>query len=312
MLNDNFYLYSTYGLNFRSSIKLPGLVERTCREGIRIDVEIFFQKITASVLNKYFGDTPVYKTPGCDVRASEQAMCFAYAKTGTILVAGGNKVMLDLRFDAQEEDIVPYLTGYVLSILLHQRNYLVLHASVVMVESKGVAFLGAKGCGKSTLAASLQVKGHRLISDDHLPIVFKGDEIVALPGYPQIKLYADSVEAVGGDPSQLSPVHRRVSKYSFSDAKKFSNEMIRLSGIYVLNIDDNISLKRLGQREAFIEATKHTHLSHYLKESNSRERHFEHCCKLVQAIPFFQLSRPHDFEKMDQVTELVESHSYSA
>jgi hypothetical protein len=306
MFNDDPYFYSAYGLNIKSYIRIPNLVETVFSEKTETDVEIFHKTITESVLEKYFGKTQIFETPECNVRVSEKAMSFVYPKTGTILVSGGNKVMLDLPSDAQD-DVVLYLTGYVLAILLHQRNYLVLHASVVMLNGIGVAFLGAKGYGKSTLAASLEVSGHRVISDDLLPIIFKNNEIFTLPGFPHIKLYEDSVNAVGGNLSQLQAVHRKTSKYSLS-CKKFSNEKILLSAVYVLNIDNQISIESINPAQAFIEATTHTHVNFYLKASDSLKWHFEHCQKLVQTLPFFQLKRPHDFERIFEVADTIEKH----
>jgi hypothetical protein len=307
MFNDEPYYYSAYGLNIRSYIKIPGFVEIARFEKTETDVEIFRKKITKSVIEKHFGKSQIFETPECDVRVSKQAMCFDYPKTGTILVSGGNKVVLDLRSNVQEYDVIPYLTGYVSAILLHQRNFLVLHASVTMINGIGVAFLGAKGYGKSTLAASLEGMGHRLISDDLLPIVFKSDEIFTLAGYPQIKLYEDSVNALGVKPSRLHSVHRKTSKYSLN-CQNFSDEKIKLSAIYVLNIDDQLKIVNMNLAQAFIEATTHTHVNYYLQASNSLEWHFEHCQKLVQTLPFFQLGRPHDFEKIFDVAATLEKH----
>ncbi len=307
MLSNDAYLYSAYGLNIKSSVRLPGFVEIETPYGSKIDVEIFHNKLTERFLEGYFGTADPLSAPDCEVRVTETAMFFSYPKTGDILVADGNKVILDLRPGAQEEDVIPYLTGYVLAVLLHQRNCLVLHASVVTINGIGVAFLGAKGYGKSTIAASLEVLGNRLISDDLLPIIFEDDGIFTVPGYPQIKLFEDSVTAVGAVPSQLPAVHRKTAKYSFS-CSEFSGASIPLSAIYVLDLDDEISIQSISLSQAFIEATKHTHVSYYLKESDSLGWHFEKCQRLVHSVPFFRLNRPHDFERIHAVNELLSKH----
>jgi hypothetical protein len=307
MSHGDAHFYSAYGLKIKSAVKLPGFVELQSIEYPKIDVEISHKKITQRVLERLFGTTDTFSAPDCEVRVTETAMCFSYPKTGTILVTDGKRVIVDLQPDVYDEDLVPYLTGYVLAVLLHQRNYLVLHASVIMINGNGVAFLGAKGQGKSTLAASLEVIGNRLISDDLLPIVVEGNRIFTVPGYPQIKLYEDSVIAVGEVPSQLPAVHRNNSKYSFS-CKQFSEDTIPLSAIYVLNIDDEISIESLSMSQAFIEATKHTHVSYYLRESESLEWHFEKCQQLVHSVPFFWFNRPHDFGKIHEGVNILKKH----
>jgi hypothetical protein len=51
----------------------------------------------------------------------------------------------------------------------------VLHAAAVETETGVVAFIGESGAGKSTLAAHLGQCGHRVVSDDLLPIRFEFD-----------------------------------------------------------------------------------------------------------------------------------------
>lgn len=307
MFGRSVYSYSAYGLRIRSAVNLPGFVETEIEVGSKADVEIIHQKIPEGDLKTYFASANTFKAQDCEVRVSPNAMCFTYPKTGTILVSDGNLVAVDLQEGAKDEDFVPYLTGYVLAVVLHQRNLLVLHASVVSLNGIGVAFVGAKGQGKSTIAASLQATGNRLISDDLLPIVFEGDRTLAIPGYPQIKLFEDSVMAIGETPARLPPVHPSNSKLAFSGVQ-FSHETIPLFAVYILNIDDEISIERLGMPQAFIEATKHTHLSYYLKESGSFEWHFAKCNELVRSVPFFELNRPHDFRRINEVTEALRNH----
>src|SRR6185369_1913510 len=116
----------------------------------------------------------------------------------------------------------------VLSILFHQRGHLVLHASAVVIDNAAVVFLGAKGYGKSTLAAHLQVRGHQLISDDIVPVNFIEDRALTTPGYPRIKLFEDSIMAVGENPANLPLIHRFVEKRSFQCAENFSTKPILL------------------------------------------------------------------------------------
>ena len=90
VMKNDFYYYSTYGLRIRSQIKLPGITELRSASGSSVDVKISFAEITASVLDKFFPDTPIHKAPGCDVRVTEQAMCFDYWDDATILVSDGS------------------------------------------------------------------------------------------------------------------------------------------------------------------------------------------------------------------------------
>lgn len=308
MVSDRTQHYSAYGLRIDSQIELPGLNKHPSDADSKPDVTIRIQTIHAGEVDRLLGGSPVYHAIGCDVRVSEQAMLFDYTAGPSILVSAGNEVILDFGADVPETDVAPYLTGYVLAVLLLQRGYLVLHASVVTVGGKALAFLGAKGDGKSTLAAGLNVRGHSLISDDHLPVVFRDGEVLTLPGYPQIRLFADSVEAVGATTASLSPVNRLTEKYMFPSESGFSVDEVPLAAVYVLAVDDELAIERLAPSKGFIEAVRHTHVNYYLKDANVREEHFARCNQLVRSVPFFVLRRPHDFRKMTSVTEMVEKH----
>ena len=53
--------------------------------------------------------------------------------------------------------------GLGISILLHQRGYVILHASCVNLGSAAVAFLGDSTAGKSFIAAALHSRGHAVV-----------------------------------------------------------------------------------------------------------------------------------------------------
>ncbi len=74
---------------------------------------------------------------------------------------------------------------------------LVLHASAVSLKNgRTIAFLGNSGFGKSTLASSFHRHGARLISDDSILLKPGKDRVTAIGGFPGIRLFPDSVNAV--------------------------------------------------------------------------------------------------------------------
>lgn len=307
MQNNRKNFYSAYGLTIESQIGLPGLKTHVKTEGLEPDVIFKIEKIRPADLKRLLGEAKTYEAPGCDVRASENAMFFDYHSGPSILVTAGNEVIFDLR-GTHESDVTPYLTGYVLAVLLLQRGLLVLHASVVTASGRALAFLGAKGDGKSTIAAGLNARGYSLVSDDHLPIVFRDRSVLTLPGYPQIRLFADSVEAVGATTASLVPVHPLTDKFMLPSANGFSMDEVPLSAVYLLDVDEDVSIERLHPSKAFIEAVRHTHVNYYLKDANVQEQHFADCDRLVTSVPFFVLRRPRDFGKMSLVAEMIEEH----
>ncbi|WP_300016014.1 hypothetical protein [Pseudonocardia sp.] len=86
--------------------------------------------------------------------------------------------------------ILPVLAaGTVLAVHLKLRGELVLHASAVEVDGRAVAFVGASGMGKSTLAALMCTAGAQLMTDDVLRVAGLDDAAPrAYPGSTESRL----------------------------------------------------------------------------------------------------------------------------
>ncbi len=298
------HFYQVSGLNLESEIRLPDLIKSESPANVKIR----YGKITDALAENFLNDARFFERPGCRIRASAEAMLIEWEKVGKFLIQGGALVIVEPETDVLEEDLQPFLTGPLLSVLLHQRGCLVLHASAVAINDEAVIFLGAKGYGKSTLAAHLQVRGHRLISDDIVPVDFADDRVLTVPGYPRIKLFEDSITAVGADSANLPLIHKFVEKRSFQCAENFSTEPVVLRGVYVLAENEEVFLENLSPADAFIEVTKHTYLNRYLEALNCLPEHFRQCQKLIQSIPVFKLNRPHNFMAMNEVCATLENH----
>lgn len=301
--SENFY-YTVYGLNINSHIQIPDLVE----DKNAPNVSISYGKLTELFLRKNLKNCNTYQNPGRIVKVSERCLLYDWRKVGKIFISNGSEVIVDPLPGVDAVDLQPFLTGPILTILLQQRGLLVLHGCSVVINGKAIALLGAKGFGKSTLAAYLQSKGHKLLSDDIVPLNFINNEIITSAGYPRVKLFADSVIALGANPNNFPFIHRFVEKYSFHSANGFSSESMKLDSIYILSESENVSISKLNRISAFIEITKFTHANRYFEGMKSQERHFVQNTKLTERIPVFKLNRPHNFNKIDEVRSLLETH----
>jgi hypothetical protein len=299
------YSYWAYGINIGSQVRLPDLVETASPP----DVSIRYGEVTSSgVLQSLLANSETFERPGCRIIVAPAAMCIHWEKVGTFLVTRGSDVIIEPDQNASADDLHPFLTGPVLSVLLHQRGLLVLHASAVVIGNVGIGFLGAKGDGKSTLAAYLQVRGHRLIADDIIPVDLANERPAVIAGFPRIKLYGDSISAVGEEPTNFPVIHRFVEKRSFQHSRELSREPVHLHSLYVLSDDETVGLEKLAYPSAFIEITRHSYVNRYLKAMRGESQHFQQCQELVQKLPVWKLNRPRDFSVMDDVCELLEKN----
>ena len=120
--------------------------------------------------------------------------------------------------------------------LLRRRGITCLHASCVVVGETALALVGQSGAGKSTTAAALSARGYSVISDDVLPLKEVEDRFYAIPGYPRLRLWPTSVEALYGHREaqpQLAPNFDK--RYLALSPDNFSFDPLPLKAIYFLN-----------------------------------------------------------------------------
>jgi len=129
------------------------------------------------------------------------------------------------------------LLDHVLPRVLCLRGLLVFHASALRApDGRAVAFLGASGTGKSTLAASLVAAGWRLVGDDALVIEGGQDGPTAVPTYPGVRLWPDTAAwlAAGSEPADPTAPKRRVDAASLGSHHGFSTTPASLARVYVV------------------------------------------------------------------------------
>src|SRR5882724_8544688 len=122
-----------FGLRIHSEIPLP---EAPNTEG-KSEVTIRFGKVEKPAGDDTARTYAVYR---------EQIRVF-WRGVGTFSIRSGCEVVVDPELGAEAAVLRLYLLGPVLGILLHQRGFLVLHASVVSIAGAVVGFLGEKGWG---------------------------------------------------------------------------------------------------------------------------------------------------------------------
>lgn len=98
------------------------------------------------------------------------------------------------------------LLNQVLPRYLAHTGELLLHGSAVTLPNgKTVAFLGETGHGKSTLASYCHQHGARIIDDDCILLRSQSQRISITGGVPTIRLYPDSLRALGHNPAGFLP-----------------------------------------------------------------------------------------------------------
>jgi hypothetical protein len=204
------------------------------------------------------------------------------------------------------------LLDQVLPLVLNYRGREVLHGAAVATPYGTCAFIGPTGSGKSTLAASFLASGYSVLADDCVVLDARDDDLVAIPSYPGLRLWNDTVDALFGTAGRMTPVAHYTPKQRFHatvSASTFPSSSVPLTGMYLLesfsgrhaaSVATPLARPLLGKRDALI-----TLLSSAFKldiaDQRMLTREFDFLHRLVSRIPVRRLVIPKSFEALPEV-----------
>ncbi len=295
------YSYRAYGLGLHSAIPLPELV------AAETDVDVVIQ------LGKVATPPPESKTKGCYYWRVGQDVYLFWEELGTFRIREGREITISPAPEIKEQRLRPPILGVCMAVLLQQRGLLILHASAVALPHGAVAFLGDKGWGKSTTAAALQVRGYPLITDDVLALKLDGDnQPIALPTFPQLKLWPSAVEALGGEPESLPRIVPQLNKRVCRLTENFSSEPMPLKKIYLLGKGSSLVIETLPFGLVLGQLFRHSYSGRFGKQllQHGEAFHFRQCMKLAKQVPIYRLQRPSALSLLPDIVQCLEEHNY--
>jgi hypothetical protein len=295
------YHYQAYGLNICSALPLPEFIAVS---ETAADVVIRFDSVNA------MPPETAWMKGSFDIGAEEAWL--RWGQIGTFLVQHGKEIIID-RFPGVEERLIRLpLLGIVMSVLLCQRGYLLLHASAMSLHGTAVAFLGHKGSGKSTIAAALYAQGHQLVADDVVAVDLNGAKRpMIFPTFPQFKLWPEAAVACLGDaPDALPRVHPQVEKRARPVTGRFVPSPVALGHLYVLDRGTTLEIEPLRPQEAMIKLITYSYMARFGQQGLQIRgaQHFLQCTELARNIPAYRLKRPSSLALLSTTARLVDTH----
>lgn len=116
---------------------------------------------------------------------------------------------------------------------------LVLHASAATLPNgKTVAFVGESGSGKSTLASYCHLQGAQIVDDDCVLLRCSGQRISVYGGVPTLRLYPDSLHALGYEAGSFTPYINGSDKLQMClvERSPLPAQPIILDAIYIVGV----------------------------------------------------------------------------
>ncbi|HYC62034.1 MAG TPA: hypothetical protein VEK79_20955, partial [Thermoanaerobaculia bacterium] len=170
-----------------------------------------------------------------------------------------------------------------------------------------VAFTGPSGRGKSTLVAALARAGHPLIADDMTVIELHGDRPVVKPGFPRVKLWPDSAEALEHDVDGLPLIHPERTKRSLTMPPTVHAGDIPLVRCYLIEDADHESVSELSGSECLLSLVALTYQSSWMHETGSSGANLLHCGALARSGVVRRLRRRRSFDALPDVIRFIEA-----
>ena len=283
------YGYRAYGLSIHSDLVLPELTPEAAGP---VDITIRLRQ-------------------AADRSQRANAQILDWPDVGTFVIDGTSTIDIEPAPGVSEPLLNLPLLGPVMALLLHLRGLLVLHASGAELDGRAVVFLGAKGIGKSTIAAGLLDEGHRLLADDVLALDFSdpaGPHVV--PAFPQVKLVDDAADRMlladcVDMPAPVPGFPKRQRRLN----NRFSHARVPVGCIYVLARGDRAAIKPLEPHDALRTLICFSYISLFRWRSMSRSEastHLNRCVALADGERVCRLEMPQDLDRIGEAVGLVE------
>ena len=328
----NYNYYNLYGLTIQTTQEIEHLIPSHKID--EIDVLVNFQEdLTESEYIFKHKATEIYASYGLaqndipyltiwkQYENREEFLVIRYTngeETAFFVIdIDGNKVNVLYHPTILIDDVLTYFLGPVIGCVLRLKNKVCLHASVVNIKGKAVAFIGEKTAGKSTLIAAFAALGYPVLSDDIAVLFEKDKECYVELGYPRMRLWKNTIENLPNiNIEGLKPVLSQIEKYYlplYSEQKEqwnFQNKPLVLDKVFYLqprNEEHLCQIKDCKAMEGFLKLKQNIY-AEYMLEDDLKVKEFEVFGKLSNLNKVKLLDRPNHLDALEEVIHIIVNH----
>jgi hypothetical protein len=246
--------------------------------------------------------------PGCAPEGDRaRAYGFRYRDSTEFIVdAAASTIWSTWPRTSTPEDTATYLLGPILAFVLRRRGTLSLHASAVVIDGRAIAVAAPPSGGKSTTAAAFADRGIAVVTDDVLPILWRGDDPWAVPGYPRVRLWPETVGARYGAAEALPLLTPTWTKRYLDVSARFPRQPLPLGAIVVLRerVAGAPRIAPLGGHEAAMQLVANSSMALYL-DPNMRVAELDGIGALVERVPLFAAWPSDDLERVGELCDAI-------
>lgn len=298
--SDGRYRYSVFGLAVSSGLPLPELHSNAEAD---TDIEIVLGRIPID---------PADAAPGLSVHALGGLLTIP--AVGRYLISNGRRIVAEPDPAGSERHLRLYLLGSAFGALLHQRRLLPLHANAIEASGRAIAFMGASGAGKSTIAAWFHDRGCTVLADDVCVVTpDPSGAPVAQPGIPRLRLWRDALESSGRDAAAYEHAFDDADKYNVPTDRDRPGRPLSLGAVYLLDAPRSDAAKqaitRLTGLEAMDALVSNVYRGGYASMLGALPSLIAGCRTLAEQAPVFMVRRVWGREQLDAQLDALERHA---
>lgn len=229
-----------------------------------------------------------------------------------LLQPDAGRILLAADASADDHTLEHLLLDQVLPRFQAHHGQLMVHASAVTLGGCHALFLGPSGWGKSTLAGLLRQNGHTVLSDDCVQLHLINGKYAAIPTYPSLRLYADSLNTLFPGAVNTAPVA------SYSQKQRVALELpegalaaVPVDALYILgdpaHAGDGVRISSMRPSLTCQALIAHSFRLD-LGEHAGNVAHFTRCAAAVNAVPAFRLDYARDFSQSRSLVDAILQH----
>lgn len=313
--------FRIFGLTLASDFAFANRLAQATAAGATPDVtfscvdeppqEIGWQAIApayASPIQTDGGESPfsIHRMAECDI------LCFTRVADFYLWT---DRIVCHLLDPAHAYLVEIHLLGSVLSFFLERRGIPMLHASAVAVDNRAIAFLSSNHGGKSALAAALMQIGHRLLTDDILPMERIAERWMGWPGYPSMRMWPDEAQHFLGQFETLEIVHPQLDKRRVAIGAdgfgSFCADAQPLAAIYIPERrdpsvwGDQVQIEPLRPTAALMALVRNSFIPHSVQTLGWQGRRLALFADLIRQVPVRKLVYPDGFRHLPCVCDAI-------
>jgi hypothetical protein len=292
----NQYYYKAFGIQIASEIQCPELLPGN------EETEVYIK----------YGPVPKnidhVETTGPHFQSSENEFLLHVNGIAHFLVKDGKEITIEPFENTTDDEVRLFLLGSAFGALIQQRGLFPLHGSAIEMNGECVVFSGVSGIGKSTIAFAFARLGYKILTDDLCVISLdnKGIPLVQ-PGYPQMKLWADTLQKVGKNTEGHRHIRPGMDKYGLLLKENYYSLPLPLKRIYLLSAKktEDLESKPLIGIDKFNALINNTYRFNFIAGSSSKKTHFKYCDTIAQNTFIATLSRPSEGFRLEALIEYI-------